>query len=286
MKIKTYNLTTVMKLKSAIQNSPFVVEHIGDAIHGSDFVNFVRAITAKIPKAEYKVVFDSVVSLAGEPITMDVIRDMAWRLAGNHRLLVANKPVPIWTRQKAREWMPLQIVEASVRRNHKDDLGADFTFRIMAGTACPRRIKKFWTKKQCGFFSTTLGFSKPWGRYPFKDLVELVGLRLYGAFDPELCLEGPDFDQISVPGCCDKHNKTLMKQRARVGFDCPEGYTHDCRVCPVGYRACPAACHPRTYEKGVCLICKEVRWIDPLRPRECVNCVLSKALKPSEQPSS
>ena len=256
---------------------------VGEPLSGEEFERLVEAVKTKLPKISRQALFESMAYMAGEVVTFESIRDMAWRLAGNQRQLKAGLPVPAWTRQQEMEWMPLQIVESHPRRNHREAIGAEYTFRVMAGTACPLRVKKFWTRKQCQFFSTTLGFSKPWGRHPFKDMSEFIGMRLYGLFDPELCLGSPHFDKISVPSSCETHNKSLMQMRARVGFDCPEGFKHPCRQCPIGYQECPAGCHPRSYERRRCDNCNEVKWFDPAHDQECVECHTGKALAPKER---
>jgi hypothetical protein len=221
--------------------------------------------------------WESILPHAGQVLTLEKLKEIAWRIAGNLPRLKEGKYATPWTSQSEQEWMPMQIVASSLGRDYFDKLGATFQFRVLAGTACPLLIEKFWTRPFCGYLASDMGFSKPWGKYPFRDTCQFVGTRLYGQFTPETCEGAPMFEVISIPSAFKKANQELLKQRARIGFECPHGFTHACRNCHVGYDQCPAAVHPYTYETRECPACKRDMLFDK-GSRVCIACEETKAL--------
>jgi len=141
-------------------------------------------------------------------------------------------------------------------------------------------ITKFWTRKFCNYLSQTLGFSKPWGNFPFKRQAELVGMRMYGLLEREKCSRELFFDNLRGSSGTSKYNRDLMKQRKRMGFKCPQDYKHECWKCHVGYDKCPVATHPRTYVKEECGVCEQVLFHDPrnLEMQTCIKCQIAKDL--------
>jgi len=171
-----------------------------------------------------------------------------WRLAGNVDLLRAGTAVPPWNMQREKEWMPVQIQAYQEGTNNRGAPGGHFRMRVMAGTACPLQLSKFWTKRFCRYIAVkVLGYSKRSGNAPLSHISELVSLRLWVQIDPELCRPGlPGFEHVGMTAGLKKWNHELIKKRFRQGFLCPYSFDHHCYQCAIGYERCPAATHRET----------------------------------------
>lgn len=279
--LKSVSLPGVMRLKAKIENDEELVSFIGDPLSGQELKEFSGHLVRLLPgRISREVIRDSLLDMAGKAVTEDLIKHVAWRLAGNLRLLRTGRPAKPWTRQTVPEWMPLQFVEARPRRSAKGHFGANFVLRVLAGTACPELITKFYTAKFCRFVATKIGFSKPWGSYPFKDIREFVGLRVYGLFTPRSSLHRPNFEQVHAVPSMISNNRVLLRWRTRAngcGFTCFKGYKTPCWQCEVGYDQCAAGVHPRTYTLRDCVACQNNNWHDPRESRElCVECAIRR----------
>lgn len=182
----------------------------------------------------------------------------------------------------------MQVVDCKLVRNRRGLIVGEYTFRILAGTATGMLIKKRFTKKMCRAFAKELGFSNKYRQRKkslpyFKEFIDIVGMRLMGLFDPELCVNGPSFWHMGCTSALKTYNKKLLKMRVRKdkdGFQCPNAYTHPCSKCHVGYDECPAGTHPRTYELHYCPGCQEENWFDPKLSRDkCIVCLTKDNLR-------
>jgi hypothetical protein len=258
--------------------------HVGTLLTGAAYEDLLVSVLAAIPTASATALRLSARALLDRTLTNDALFDFAWRMAGNSKALKQGIPVPGWGVQRAAEWMPLHVTSAQIGHNRKDESGHQLAFRVLAGTACPLLVRRFWTKAQAGFVSQLLGYNRIAGR-PFEGAEHLVGLLLYGLFDPELSAEKPGFQQVYVPGTMLKHNVALIK--GRLEKPCPTApyhYWHDCDVCTIGYDNCPFALHPRTYTRGPCADCGEAEAVfDPDHPERCVACTLNRIMKEKEE---
>jgi len=281
-RVRSYDIKRVMEVKRKIQADLEVQSCIGGPLSGSDLGEFAMVICNTLPgDIRVEPIEDSIICIAGEDITAEVISDLAWRLAGNLHTLRKGQGITPWTNQPKYEWAPMQCVEALPRRTRNHKLSAKVTFRVLAGSACPELITKHWTQRFMRYVSTNVGFSKPWGDYAFKDIHEFVGLRMYGLLSPDLSIGGPDFDKVKVTPSLHQYNRDIMKKRGRKdGFECPAKYTHPCFNCSVGYDQCSAATHPRTYSREFCQSCKKDAWMDPrcVHAGVCVDCMNVKSL--------
>jgi hypothetical protein len=286
-RVRAYDLKKVMDVKHRVQGDPEVQSCIGGPISGEELDGFVSVICNALPgDVRMGPVEESVIHLAGDPITEEVLSDMAWRLAGNLHLLRQGVPALPWTYQPELEWVPMQCVEVLPRRTLGNKLAAKVKFRVLAGSACPNLISKQWTQRFMRYLSTSIGFSKPWGDHPFVDIHEFTGLRMHGLLDPELSVGGPDFEKVKATSGLLSHNQELINMRRRLGgFKCPVGYSHRCFNCPVGYDKCPAGSHPRTYTKGFCQQCEKDSWVDPrcLSVGVCVDCMNIESISKKEK---
>ena len=274
-RLTPFNINSVMRVKRTVQDSPEVVKFIGADLSVEDYAELVDCLEGVLPSGISRpAIYDSLLHLVGRTLTSEELPKIAWRLAGNLSRLRRHEAVPAWTTQTSLEWVPAQIVESLLGRDYKQTLGSTFSFRILAGTSAGLIVSKFWTARYCGFLSGSMGFTRSYGKYPYSDLIELVGLRLYLLCDPEHSGNRPGFNSVRVTPSLEDFNKDKIKIRLRDGFDCPKNFPiiRVCRKCPVGYDECPAAVHPRTFSSNYCYNCEENKLFDPSDLSECVEC--------------
>lgn len=236
----------------------------------------VQGLAAELPAyVSRDVLVESVRYLAGTVLTeVEAIR-LAWRLAGNLPRLRQGLPVHPWIVQQQDEWVPLQILRCVSTKNPRGQIGYDFTFRILAGTPAPLKITQFWSRRVAKYVARQIGFSAPWGTYPYRFARDMVGLRLLGHVEAQLSRTVPVFRDIAGTNSLIQWNRRqVLKLRLRVGQSCPERFTHACARCPIGYRQCPAGTHAETYEIGRCSRCNnDDALFDPEDTLpDCVSC--------------
>jgi hypothetical protein len=244
--------------------------------------NLTRQILDTLPGIPADAMFESVRYLAGTTLTHMESVTLAWRIAGNIPTLKAGLPVQPWTFQRVDEWLPLQVLRMDIERNRYNRLGYDVTFRVLAGSACPNKINRFWTLPSMHVISQELGFSKPWGKFPFKHPKDLIRLRLTGLVEAEKSRTQPVFHAVTCSDAMIKYNREqVLRLRLRVGMECPHRYAHECVRCAVGYDSCPAGTHASTYYLGNCLRCGQNNVLfDPeQRSQDCITCNDSERLK-------
>ncbi len=228
---------------------------VGQAVQLNSLVAALRAsLPADIPR---DAVFESARYLAGETLTNHEALRIAWRLAGNLPALKAGRPVPPWSTQRVDEWVPLHVLRIIKTRNSRDKVGFEATCCVIAGSPCPMKISTFWSQRAVRMVAGQIGFSRPWGKYPFHRAADLVGLRLLGLLEAGRSRTRPEFHEISCPQSMINWNREhVLRLRLRVdGLRCPHGYIHKCWQCVVGYDQCYAGTHHRTYEIGQCPCC-------------------------------
>ena len=178
--------------------------------------------------------------------------------------------------------MTVRIFESWPGRTGRGKLGCNYNMRIITGTGCPTDITKFWTSRFCSYLSSKMGFSKPWGKMPYRKQPQLVGLRFLGLFEPKLCQGKPDFEKVSFAPSLLTFNRKLIRAREEApNGGCPYAFKHGCLACPLGNDQCgfKLAVHPRTYEKSDCAACRSEAWFDPAYPSRCVSCRVANALE-------
>jgi hypothetical protein len=253
--------------------------HYDTEPRGEDFEAFVADLFSAFPAViHYDVFFTSIMDLVGKKLTRDLIRDTAWRLAGNMHKLRRGIPCPPFVRQTELEWCPVTIVRSTVGRAYDGKLGHFYEYRVMAGQAASLKFTTFWSVKYTRFVARSVGFRRTKKvRYKLVDGAEMVRMRLYLLFDPKLSKEDrPTAYHFYVPASVKKFNQELLKRRYRL-IPCPLGFLRmemACQHCPSGYDKCPAGCHPKTFVAKPCPRCnKQETWFDPLgRGVICVDC--------------
>ena len=234
----------------------------------------------------YDTLFESVRYLSGQRLTWAPSAQLAWRLAGNISQLKNGVPVHPWTVQRADEWVPLQVLRATKTRDRRNNFVFNMLFRVMAGTSCPMKINGVWSTRAARAIASQLGFSRPWGSYPYRSPYDLVGLRLMGMIEAARSRTAPEFHEIYCSDSFRKWNRdNVLKLRLRVGRKCPNNFTFACRQCAYGYDVCAAATHPKTYQTGDCHKCgNSAALFDPEdNSAVCMGCTEKLRLQPREQ---
>jgi hypothetical protein len=245
------------------------------AIRGQFLNELVDRVLQLLPDdVSRDAVFESLRYLSGQPLTEVSSVIAAWRIAGNVPRLRQGCPAPPWAAQIDREWSPLEIISGKPFRNQWKKVGTFFEFRAMAGTACPMKLKAFWSAELCRAMARRMGFSAPWHSYPYRSPMEFVRLRCVVLLDPELCRLEPRFRDLheAPPASFITWNRKILKLRKRIK-PCPRQFAHTCHKCAVGYEECPGGVHRLTYALRGCTDCgKEMYFDDDLSTEKCVNC--------------
>lgn len=271
-------ISKILKLKSTLVEAG--TPYVNESLTKDKFQRFCSDLTEAFSMPMYqRDIEKSLLSLANTKLLQDDLELACWRLAAHLPTLLAFSPVSPWEGQVTEEWMPLQVVEATPHFYRAKQPGAIFTFRILAGTAAGMLTHRFWTHRFCAFLADSLGFSKRWGRYPFKTEEQLSGLRLWGLFTPELCAKEnvPKFDKVRIPPSMQAFNR----DRIRARFPKQPKYTCSlniaCHTCPLGKDRCAQATHLRTYVEGLCAVCCQPNALfDPkhMHKGRCLDCDL------------
>jgi len=265
--------------------SPF----IGQAITGGIYRSLCQRISEAFSVQMYqKTIERSLLDIVDVVLTEDALKRVCWRLAAHSKQLANFVPCNAWLNQPTDEWMPLQVVESVQHFYRPSQRGSIFTFRILAGSAASMLTHRFWTKRFCYFMSKDLGFSRSWGSYPFKEECQLVGLRLWGLFEPKLCSreDGPKFDRLLCPSSIRMSNRAKIKTRfpSNPEYNCPRRIA--CHLCPQGMDTCSKAIHTRTYVELPCKACGNERANhDPkfLHNGRCIECELLWKIEKSKE---
>lgn len=275
---KMQSVARVLSLKRKLETDSEVAGFISSVpLIGADYSDFVAAVCDALGEVPYDAVYKSMFDLCGFELTKAEWCNTAWRLAANFETLKLGEPARKWTEQVSEEEVSVQVVESRARVAGKaKKRGYDFSFRVLTGTPASLLVTNFWTDAFCYVVADRIGFSKR-GKYDLEHPTELVGTRLQVVIEPKLSSEhGPGFHKINPCGSANKaYNRRLIKKRRRIDFACPKKYTHECFRCPVGYKTCPAAVHPRDYTLSLCSKCGKKAWSDPkfLEIGVCVQCL-------------
>jgi hypothetical protein len=206
-------------------------------------------------------VFESIRILAGTKLTRKHAGELAWRLAGNIDKLQDGVPVFPWTQQLSDERVPV-LLEAMQPMRKKNVPGYLFHCRAVAGSSCPMVFTQFISLSSCRGIAETLGFSKPWGPYPYRTPVNFVNLLFYAHVEVAKSKTQPGFSKVSASSSMLRENREKIEVRCRTK-PCPQQFTHPCAFCWVGYDNCEFAVHPITYVVRECPTCNASGWFNP-----------------------
>jgi hypothetical protein len=245
--VPKYRLKQILALRNKAYETLDGFLH--DAHTDVGFENLADNIAKELPGVSYTTVFDSVQELAGAELTPTLLYSTLWRLAGNLDTLRSGTAVPPWHGQRTLEWVPIVVLAYKSHRTQKNKIGGLFTCRVLAGSPASLELTKFWSRGFCQLLSSRIGYSAPWRKKPFKHSTQLVQMRLMVLMDPEWSQPNlPAFSEICGTSGLIRHNQEIIKKRYKDGWKCPRGFRHECHSCFVGYKECPAACHPNTVE--------------------------------------
>lgn len=236
-----------------------------------------------------EIVEESLTPLLGTAPTPETWKETAHRLAGNAVRLRNHRVVLPWNLQRFDEWVPAQIMRMRYERGGRGKMGVTFTFKILAGTPCPKLIFQFWSLKKCRYLSTRFGFERWRGREPPKHFYEspkqFVTLRALLLIDSGLSEREPYATEIEFPPSLEDWNKRQIHRRTRLDFKCPQDYprTLKCHDCPIGYQNCPAGTHPQDYSIEPCPRCgeQEAFFDADLPDTMCLDCQIKHAYSDS-----
>jgi len=248
--VERRSISRILQLRDRIADKGFEMFY-GYTPVGGAFDDLVDQVHRCLSKVRKPVLRTSLEHLAGQRLDRQTIYDTAWRLAGNMERLRQDEPVLPWSRQKCREWVPIQVMSYEPHATKRGQLGGMFRVRILAGTPCPMILRVFWPITACTMIARHCGYTARWHAYPFADRSELVNMRLLALIDPELCKPNqPRFFKVASAPALLKWNRNIIQKRFRKGgnkpWPCPLDYTHRCFECHVGYLDCPAATHRET----------------------------------------
>lgn len=281
-----YSLETVFRLRDDLA-AVLAHEYAGGVLPPDGLAGFVaRAcqVLSDTAPVDPAAVAGSLRTLAGVRLSRKLIRETAWRLAGNLPRLTAGESVGPWRGQRAPEWVPAQVLSVTPRRGSAGGrLRYRVAWKILAGTPCPLQAEVSWGLKTLAYLSPRFGFTRArdggWSPRPFADPSLLVSMRAEVLIDPAECKDGPGFKELRFAYQPLKDwNRELHRYRLRAepGYGCRYRLPASlpCHRCAVGVRDCRAATHPATYTPGPCPGCgRDDALFDPAAPaKACVNC--------------
>jgi hypothetical protein len=271
MKTKGFSLRRMLARRDQVflrALRPYIAARlVGDTIR-----DIANDIAAELPQTVSRdALFESVRVLAGTTLSQRDAKDLAWRLAGNIDQLIAGRPVLPWVRQISNEVIPVRAERIRYEKR-RDIPGYTLFCRALAGAPCPMVFPQWLSNRSCKAISRTLGFSAPWGLYPYSAPLHFVNLVFFAHIEANKSNETPYFKQVSASSGLKAENKTRIAVRTRA-LPCPRGYTHECVKCWVGYNECPAAIYPRTLVQRECSSCASVAYFEPDdESTMCIGC--------------
>lgn len=273
MSLPKYNLSLVFELRQKLADN--LIIFIGTSLADVEYERFIEEVLKLLPpKINYSVLYESCSEIMNTYISKQLLYNLSWKLAGNIDSLKKGIIVKPWSYQTNQtEWVPAQVLASNKTRNLKNELVYNFKLRILAGTSCSMFVSKLWSIKECKYISSKIGFSAPWGNYPYRDASELINMRFLIEIEQKLCRTNePNFKHIACTSGLSNWNKSLLKARAHLEPACPKNFIHHCYQCPIGYDQCLAGTHPRSYVVKFCSVCNKDTWHDPGFNEVCVTC--------------
>lgn len=245
---------------------------IGARLVGDTVRDVTDAVLVQLPQTVSRdALFESIRVAAGTTLTQPSAKELAWRLSGNVDRLIEGSPVQPWVRQIHDETIPVRV-ERMRHTKRRDVPGWTLFCRALAGSPCPMLFPQFFSDRSVKALARTVGFSAPYGRYPFSSPWYIVGLMFVAHLEAERSSETPYFKTISNTSGLRKQNLTKLEVRCRAK-PCPRGFTHPCAKCWFGYNECPAGIYPRTLVQRDCINCATIGFFEPDDEGViCINC--------------
>lgn len=271
--VPRFNLASILKTRDQLFDQVFV-PRLHETPTGDALEDLVNAVLTHLPTARPDAVRETIRQLAGVALLPQFCRELAWRLAGNIPKLARGRAVGPWQSQTENEWVALQVysVVPAVRDRPRTP-GYYLSLRTLAGSSAGVLTRQFWSIAKVKVTAQRIGFSAPWGAYPYQDGAQYVNLRFLAYVDAAKSRDSLWLEELVCPSYCLTHNRRLLKLRYKV-TPCRFGYgDRACHLCSVGYEECPAGTHRRTYVLRTCGKCGGDRLFDPDSPSPvCVEC--------------
>jgi len=278
-KLPKYSIARIIQLRNKLLEP--VVRKYGDiTLDNEDILLLNSDLHELLPAGiDMQPIYQSTAYLANRNLDEHDWQIFCWRLAANVTALSKGCPVLPWKAPGSLEWAPLQVVRVDPAATRKGEHRWALKLRVLAGTACPLTFVKTVTLGWAAYLSRMAGFTTMHGTRPYTHIMQLVGLRFFGLLDPALSRNNlPMMNVTKLTQGFITYNTKMINMRYRHGFKCPKDFTHDCHICAVGMRECPAATHLMTYVKKYCSVCDRTTWFDPeLQTNMCLMCYRRQA---------
>lgn len=197
-------------------------------------------------KVHPAVLFDTLVYLAGRPLTREEANRLAWRLAGGQEVLRSGLAIPPWTRQVRPEESLIYLREYTRGTDSRQRALVVLKGIIYTGSAAGEVGTCSWPMSLLTAISRRVGFTNNYGSYPMRHASELVGLRICAVVESRQGESRPYFSQIvEKPALSTWNRKNVLALRVRK-TPCPQERRNHCHECPVGLDGCRAATHLTT----------------------------------------
>ena len=221
---------------------------------------------------DYAALLTSVLKLSDAQVAP---RDVAWAIAGNVSVLKHRPVMPgRWPTDPV--WLVWQVLDVLPVHNRRQERRVLLRVRCLAGEGCPGVITVSWSEKAARFYATHKhGFGLVTdGNVRYVNPRQLVGCRFYGKIALGVKLKLP---KIRATATQQKQNLALLAARCRVKFKCPNGWTHPCHTCAVGYSRCPVGTHSEDWARETCQTCLTRTTVDPAWDRAtCLTCLMGR----------
>lgn len=271
MKIKGFSYRRLIDRRDRIFRHA-LRQYVGSRLVGELLRDVCDDVIKELPQtASADALYESIRVLAGMPLTQRAAKELSWRLAGNVDRLNRGERVLAWTRQVSDETVPVRVerIRPEKRRN---DQGFVLYLRVLAGTPCPLVFPVFFSRRSCATISKPLGFSAPWGQYPYSTPWHYMGLMFFVDIDAARSNENIVVGSVSNTDSLLLENRSKIAVRTRAR-PCPRGYSHECVKCWIGFNECPAAIWPQTLVQRECTHCrKEAFFEHDDAGTVCLNC--------------
>lgn len=277
LSLPRYNLAWILRRKDELLDDADLRMFLGQTIRRLTWSELSQTLEDKLRgRVPLPVIRDSLRYLAGQRLHEEELELLLWRLLGNLERLRSGHPVLPWQLGGAvAEWVPVQLGDSRpLRKARKPGVVMEFT--ILAGLPSGLVTSRRVSYGMAGMLASRLGFSRPRGPFPYRQVQQLFGLRTYALISPERSRETPYLEQFHERPAFATWNKRLLRLRRRTapgGHTCPRRLppSLDCHRCPAGLDACPIACRSQTWQRKVCWECERECWL-PADEDCCPGC--------------
>lgn len=183
--------------------------------------------------------------------TLEHLRALAWRLAGNAHKLIAGEPVSPWSPDRTRsEWCLAKVVDVKNELTFDGDPGFRLTYFFYSGAPAGLEFSRVFKSGHEARFGNALGLS--WKKSTLLYPQELIGMTGYVKLEASWGKDKtPLFRETQATGSHATANRKLYQDRLDPE-KCPYGYKpNTIRSC----MECPLACE-ESAEAGVNLTCR------------------------------